>query len=128
MKEIRKPVYYCDFCRKHGLSRFAMGKHERTCTLNPDRHCRWHMPDSEMQVTHGQVSFRTLAEELRNRAPLSSDDIDLLHDNVGGCPACMLAVLRQSGVEYHYNAQYKRIWDYEEEIARFREDEREQAR
>jgi len=35
--KIRK-VYYCEFCRKHGLR--MISTHEKHCTLNPKRECR----------------------------------------------------------------------------------------
>lgn len=46
MKTKIKDVYYCDHCKKHGLSRLAMVKHENVCYLNPInahpcRDCRW---------------------------------------------------------------------------------------
>jgi hypothetical protein len=64
---------------------------------------------------------------MRLRAPLGREDIAELHDRVGGCPACMLAALRQSGVEYHYDEKHALIFDYTREVERYREDEREQA-
>jgi hypothetical protein len=35
MRIITKPVCYCDFCGKHGLSKSAMKKHELMCFNNP---------------------------------------------------------------------------------------------
>ena len=35
MKIKNKDVYYCDYCGKHGLSKFAMERHERMCSKNP---------------------------------------------------------------------------------------------
>ncbi len=118
-----KQVFYCDYCRRHGLSRHAMENHEAKCTLNPDRVCKW--GDEGHTVAYG---LRVLAEEVRQRAPLDAADIDWLHDEVDGCPACMLAALRQSGVEYHYDVgSGGRLWDYGEEVERYRVAEREAA-
>lgn len=36
MKIQIKPVYYCGFCTKHGLSKYAMEKHEKICYGNPE--------------------------------------------------------------------------------------------
>lgn len=33
-----KPVYYCEHCNKHGLSKGSMRKHERVCKRNPDNY------------------------------------------------------------------------------------------
>lgn len=31
-----KTVYYCQFCKKHGLSKQKMEYHEKTCNQNPE--------------------------------------------------------------------------------------------
>lgn len=36
MKKITKDVFYCDHCKKHGLSRHSMKYHETICRKNPD--------------------------------------------------------------------------------------------
>jgi len=36
MKKILKPVYYCDHCKKHGLSASVMSVHEKKCWSNQD--------------------------------------------------------------------------------------------
>ncbi len=40
MKEKMVKQYKCDFCGKKGYSKGHMNKHERHCTMNPDRACR----------------------------------------------------------------------------------------
>ena len=40
MKTITKPVYYCDYCKKKGLSKFAMELHEKWCNANPDNYMK----------------------------------------------------------------------------------------
>ena len=41
MKTIIKPVYYCDYCKKHFISKYFAEKHEIFCHKNPknDRAC-----------------------------------------------------------------------------------------
>ncbi len=119
MIERTKTVYYCQFCKRHGLSRYAMEGHERRCTLNPDRACRWggaHEPDTARW-----------ADVIRSRSPLTKDDIAWLRNETDGCPPCMLAALRQSGLaDFHYDTETsERIFDYDEEIAAYRKGERE---
>ena len=36
MKELIKKVYYCDHCKKHGLSKPKMEHHEKICFKNPE--------------------------------------------------------------------------------------------
>jgi len=38
MESKTKQVYYCDHCKKHGLVRSAMERHELICKKNPDNH------------------------------------------------------------------------------------------
>lgn len=36
MKNKIKAVYYCEFCKKYGLSKYHMEKHEKGCVNNPE--------------------------------------------------------------------------------------------
>lgn len=33
-----KEVYYCEYCKRHGLSKGAMRHHEKICHENPNNH------------------------------------------------------------------------------------------
>lgn len=50
MKKLTKDVFYCDFCKKHGLSKHKMITHEQRCTNNPvnDRKC-FHCRNLDME-------------------------------------------------------------------------------
>lgn len=127
MREKTKKVYYCDFCKKHGLSRAAMVKHEVHCTMNPERLCRWWLIDYDVPRA-GQKPHRMrrgLPRWLRLCAPLSQQHVDSLREHCCGCPACMLAAIRQSGIDRFIGFDYATSWDYDEEVKRYREDERE---
>lgn len=129
MRTVKKNVHYCEHCKKHGLSRPAMERHERHCTLNPERACRWTV---DVGGWHPEVLLSALVEAVRRRDPLNPAAIDWLRDEVEGCPACMLAALRQSGLEYHFSTRssgpLSPLWDYGAEVERFRENERERER
>jgi hypothetical protein len=103
-----------------------MEKHERHCTMNPGRTCRWAQLEYGLGARHGGHSFnKALPRWVRLLAPLTKADLDRLRDRVGGCPACMLAALRQSGVEYHYDAEtHEHMFDYQKEVEQYREHER----
>lgn len=137
MNEKQKTVYYCDFCKKHGLSRFAMERHERVCTMNPDRVCRWSIDATE---GHADFSLPAVVAQLHARAEahavdgylpsLDTEDIDWLRSVVTtsgeGCPVCMLAALRQSALRhFHWNRRGEIIFNYDKELERFRNAERE---
>jgi hypothetical protein len=129
----RKQVwqYKCEFCGKKRISASAMSKHEKHCTLNPDRECRLH--------SHGrldpQVPMSELLEAIRlckteNRSVFSPEkadtrddsafeivrvlvDIEPLRKAARECPMCIFAALRQSG---HRPSE---VFDYMKELDDF---------
>lgn len=137
MRIAERKVYYCDFCRKHRLSRAAMERHEETCTSNTSRVCRWKIDGHSGGAR--VIDIGPLADALRARATswpvsadpeadertyLTADDIDWGRGEVDGCPACMLAVLRQSAVsEFHVAYHGGTIFDYDAEVERLRAEE-----
>jgi len=54
MKSKVKEVYYCDYCKKHGLHKGKMAYHEKICRKNPenDRPCWscYYLTSKEMGV------------------------------------------------------------------------------
>lgn len=124
MRSAAKTVYYCDFCLRHRLVRSAIEQHERVCTLNPQRVCRWQFAGDD----HPEVDLAALVSRLKEHVPFRSEDIDWLRDETEGCPPCMLAALRQSGNQnFHYDERSQRIFDYDDEVKRYREAERAEA-
>lgn len=111
-----KKVFYCSHCKKYRLSRPAMEKHERHCTMNPERVCRWRGVDE-----HVQVDLRFIVARLRNHHDSElGEAVVWLRKTVDGCPACMLSALRQSGLDYHRWTE----WHYEDEVEQWRKDQR----
>ena len=111
MKTIKKNIYYCDFCRKKGLSSGHMKTHELHCTANPNRDCR---------VCHQGSFLAEHVQQLKDRfdivpnfveghgvygdkiswksEPVTLKEVRRLADN---CPMCTLALLRQSGLNIY---------------------------
>lgn len=72
MRKVLKPVYYCDHCKKHGLSASHITTHEKKCWSNPDnkRACLdcIHLEETEIKyiydtglgfdVTRKSISFK----------------------------------------------------------------------
>lgn len=115
MKAIKKNVYYCDYCNKRGLSSAHMKRHEKGCTLNPDRQCRMACESSK--------NIRSIIFGLKQRfvlkqtTPLERFETDRelkvewigepvtlkeIREATNDCPACMMAVIRQLRFNYHY--------------------------
>ena len=76
--------YWCDFCSKGGCSKSAMVKHEQHCTLNPARKCR-------MCTDFPRVIQQPIADLIA----AYNEGIEALRTKANGCPACMLAAIRQ---------------------------------
>lgn len=110
MKSTKVTRYNCDFCNKRGFSAPHMAKHEKHCTLNPNRECR--MCNLLANVFDADFERKTLAEliaMLPDSGPYNAvRDLDInreltaavieaipaLRNAAGNCPACMMAALR----------------------------------
>lgn len=110
--------YWCDFCSKAGLQAAAMRKHEKHCTMNPARACRVCNLIINGLSTEELEAMKPLAEMVAmmpDPAPYQAlsfgDELEREHSALiaalvavlpalrlaaGGCPACMLAAIRQS--------------------------------
>ena len=84
MKKQLRWRYYCDHCRKAGGQVKAMEKHETVCTLNPGRVCGMckvaeleQVPLAELLAAWRRLAFAEVSEM------------------ASGCPACLLAMIRQ---------------------------------
>lgn len=112
MRTVTRPVYYCEFCKRHRLTKASIEQHELRCIYNPRRSvCGWH-------------------KDVRPSAPADfalvfKNDLDTgwLRDSMDGCPACMLAVIVQAGLTIYEREDCG--FDYKQEVERFRAAERE---
>jgi len=82
MKTKMRPRYYCDHCKKGSGSPSHMIRHERGCTLNPHRAC-----GVCKNVGPDVAALSSVA---------LTGDIAKLIDAADGCPACVLAAIRQA--------------------------------
>lgn len=125
MRKIMRPRYYCEFCNKAGGSGGHIRRHEERCTLNPSRVCGMcnvlgqkqpelslllailpSKDEQRMEEEGGLVHFKNVPEEV----------IKKLREAAGGCPACMLAALRQRGLPvptaeaFNFTEECKSVW------------------
>ena len=103
--------YYCEFCGKASCAAWAMRKHERACTLNPERICgmcafaaieqrpmtdiRACLPNRADYEPEPDVYGFIVYTDLEKAIAVSLEDLRKLTD---GCPACIMAALRQQGI------------------------------
>ena len=114
MKRKRVWRYYCDYCGKANCAKHHMKTHEKHCTMNPDRYCR--MCDGATKP----VRLKKTIDWVRENAVVDPEDTDYLalYDErtmieirrmVDDCPACILAVIRQSKLHpINLNFDYKK--------------------
>jgi|WetSurMetagenome_2_1015567.scaffolds.fasta_scaffold800885_1 hypothetical protein len=134
MKTIKKNVYYCDHCGKRGMGASAMTKHEKHCTLNPNRECRLCIMINEVSTPSHVI--RDLVEKYKNTfeivrheesfgfgtsfkwkfQPVTPNDI--LND-VDGCPACALTIARLSGLTASEVDREEFNFDFQKEMQSF---------
>lgn len=128
MRKVKRWRYFCNFCKKSGGSSFHMQKHEKECTLNPDRECgmcRIADLDSEplpkliaiikkhVKTTEAIVEFGEWMDYI-----IDSQDalLDELNNATDYCPACILAAIRQADVpvpvisQFDYSEACKEFW------------------
>jgi hypothetical protein len=98
--------YYCEFCKKSGCSAGHMKNHEKHCTMNPKRDCRM----CNISGTGGESIDILVITFIYN-------GLAALREAAEGCPACMLAAMRQAEVKDTEVELLSEIagWSYEEE-------------
>ena len=91
----RKPSYryYCDYCKKSGGSGSAMAIHEKHCTMNPNRVCRFCATGADWGMEQHPIGDLIAALGCGDEAGMKA-----LRELAQGCPACILAAIRQSGL------------------------------
>ena len=107
MKTIKKTVYYCEFCKKTGLSSGHMKHHETHCTGNINRQCGMcgdqpnyielvakYKAQMKFHVTETSDDFDTYKSLIVDAKP-NIDDIDT---DCGECPICTFTVIRLCGL------------------------------
>lgn len=91
MKQTRVWRYNCEFCNKKKYSASAMRKHESSCTANPNRACR--------MCRLNELEQKPI-EDLKRALDVTREDFGMaqLRDVADGCPCCILAAIRQTGI------------------------------
>ncbi len=126
--------YYCDYCKQARFVASAMTKHEKRCTNNPHRVCGmckfveqeqpnlatliallpspkdfnlsatlWgEIPNDVYELPNPAYAGLTTAldEAMPRLIEASNEDLEV------GCPACILAALRQSGIMKHVQSNF----------------------
>ena len=111
MRRWRTWRYGCDYCRKTGCSASHMARHERRCTNNPNRECG--------MCRYFGIPEHSVAALV---AVLRLDGLDALRSVAEGCPMCILAAIRQSGLSTE--DQWDLGFDFKKERDAFWRDER----
>lgn len=96
MKTKRVLRYYCEFCKKSGCGKFHILKHERVCTNNPNRACGFCV---HIRYDDSDYKVPTTSKLL---AIFSEKGYSAMRKRCQACPACTLAVLRQSKALANY--------------------------
>ena len=114
--------YYCDFCKKAGCSASAMAKHEKHCTMNPNRVCRFCSYADEKQTPMVELLSVLPSPDGLDPNLEWKPIIDDLYDKANGCPACVFSAIRQKGIHPSITG-----FDFKSEIAKFWEEENEES-
>ena len=88
MRTAMRPRYYCDHCNNGNGSPSAMRRHERGCTLNPQRVCGM----CKMVANEGGPEPAPPREYLLRI--LGEQGFKAMCEAANDCPACILAAIR----------------------------------
>ena len=122
--------YYCEFCKKSGCSAGHMKHHENNCTMNPNRKCGMCEYTENEQASIVDLLKALKADILEYKKDNTFDRYNevgtYLMENVysvplnklrnvsEGCPACILAAIRQSGIsqsiEFDFKKEKEEFW------------------
>lgn len=118
---VKKNVYYCEHCNKKGLVAMHIRKHEARCTNNPHRFCgvceygnatativelfkkRFELIDNLAVPEYGDI-YNPEANNDEKIVKWIGEPVTLqdVRNTVDNFPACILAILRQTGFNRHY--------------------------
>jgi hypothetical protein len=102
-----------------------MGRHERSCTANPQRVCEMHKHCEEPQRPIEELIAALRKFENEDGADYTRGVVEL-RKLADGCPACMLAAIRQSklqqvdpdaelgsfiSIPFDFKKELKAFWD-----------------
>ncbi len=93
--------FYCEFCGRGSCSGGHIAKHERGCTANPNRECGICKAAGLVQHPMKELIIALLSGKqltLSNAADYQSG-MRALRNMTEDCPACILAAIRQSGIQ-----------------------------
>ena len=136
MKKKKVWRYYCEYCGKTNCSGGSIGKHEKHCTMNPNRVCRM-CEFSSTTPEELSEAMALLPDPDDYKAPesfygwneYSHDELDealelalpKVRDIVDNCPACILAAMRQKGkgrlysTSFTYKEETQKMWNLRNE-------------
>lgn len=127
MRKVKRWRYYCEFCKKSGGSGSHMAKHEKACTMNPDRVCGMCKALEQEQPNLTELMAllpnpgdylikHEIWEELPGLDGVVERSMPELREKSGNCPACILAALRQAKIpvraieSFNFTEECKTFW------------------
>lgn len=125
--------YICDFCGKTSGTKPSMAKHEKRCTLNPNRECGVCKMLEQEQTPIAKLTA-LLPDENQYRESWEGAPPDGFHYSIqfsvdvnaaipelreatNNCPACMMAALRQAKIPlpivegFDYQKELDAVWN-----------------
>ena len=114
MKIKKVNQYICDFCGKKKYSAAAMKQHEKHCTLNPNRKCRMcilikgvsnnNIPELAKRIPKVKLTDEMLISNYKE----INAEFNEIREDVDNCPACLLAIIRQSKTSCSIDFNFKK--------------------
>ena len=117
MKSRKISIHYCEHCGVHRHQKPAMERHEKHCTMNPNRECGMCYIAEQGQINIKETIEKITKEICKLNIDISNgkDILKIIRKECGYCPACVLSVSRQGPADYFACVAF----DYEQEKIKF---------
>jgi len=115
VKILEKKVYYCDYCKKHRMTKNSMEIHEGKCLYNPKRICRAAYCSGGVGVSIKEMQdvIDDCSSDLSGDAYYPDEKmIDKLLEEHDGCPICLVALFCQTA-RYAKSKNITFFWQFD---------------
>ena len=115
MKILEKKVYYCDYCKKHRMTKNSMEIHEGKCLYNPKRIClsAYFSCCVGVSIKEMQDVIDDCSSDLSGDAYYPDEKmIDKLLEEHDGCPICLVALFCQTA-RYAKSKNITFFWQFD---------------
>lgn len=94
-----------------------MEQHENSCTLNPDRECKFCLSlEIVQQPLKRLIAALGIDAKDGDTEKIRKERLNRLREVADGCPACMLATIRQADKSHLYVYYFRDVFSIKKKV------------